>query len=76
MNPWAKNAKLKELGRFQQINMLDAIESYSLALFTRVLGWSSEEVQVFLAGVRRELVDRSLHIYGKLYFTYGQRVDE
>ncbi|RMJ24968.1 Methyltransferase [Aspergillus sp. HF37] len=75
MNPWAKNAKMKELGRFQQVNMLDAIESYSLALFTRVLGWSPEEVQVFLAGVRRELVDRSLHIYGKLYFTYGQRED-
>ncbi|PTU23992.1 hypothetical protein P175DRAFT_0519980 [Aspergillus ochraceoroseus IBT 24754] len=34
----AKSPKLKDLGRYQQLNMLEA-------LFTRFLGWSVEEVK-------------------------------
>jgi hypothetical protein len=64
---------MKELGRYNQVNSLESMESYSLALFTRVLGWKPEEVQVFLAGVRQELMDRSIHIYVKHYFVYGQK---
>jgi hypothetical protein len=44
-----------------------------MALFTRVLGWSTDEVKDFFAGVRRELTNRSLHIYAKFYFVYGQK---
>ncbi|RMJ22390.1 Methyltransferase [Aspergillus sp. HF37] len=76
LNPWAKNPKLKEIGRFQQVNMLEGQETFTLALFTRVLGWSAEEVTVFLADVRKELVDRSIHIYGKFFFVYGQKQGE
>lgn len=73
VNPWAKDFKMKELGRYEQVNLLEAMEAYSLALFTRVLGWSNEQVQVFFAGVRKELMDRSNHVYGKFYFVYGQK---
>ncbi|KAL2807746.1 S-adenosyl-L-methionine-dependent methyltransferase [Aspergillus granulosus] len=72
-SPWAKDPKLKELGRYQQANMLEALEAYSLALMTRFLGWSVAEVQLLLSGVRRELLDRKLHIYSKMYVLYGQR---
>ncbi|KKK23690.1 hypothetical protein ARAM_003448 [Aspergillus rambellii] len=41
----AKSPKLKDLGRYQQLNMLEALDAYSLALFTRFLGWSDEEVK-------------------------------
>lgn len=53
--------------------MLDGTESYSLALFTRVLGWSSDETRVFLAKVRHGIMDRSVHMYAKFYFVYGQK---
>ncbi|KAJ5157638.1 uncharacterized protein N7482_008738 [Penicillium canariense] len=33
-----------------------AVEAYSLALFTRVLGWSNNDTQVFLAGVLLGLI--------------------
>ncbi|KAL4864719.1 hypothetical protein BDV12DRAFT_7925 [Aspergillus spectabilis] len=72
-SPWAKNAKLKDLGRYHQANMLEALEAYSLALMTRFLGWTVEDVLVLLAGVRKELQDRTLHIYSRLYVVYGQR---
>ncbi|KAE8155233.1 putative methyltransferase [Aspergillus avenaceus] len=72
-SPWAKDAKLKEMGRFQQANMLEALDAYSLALFTRFLGWTVEEIQMLLVGVRKELMDRKLHIFSKYYMVCGQR---
>lgn len=53
--------------------MIECMEAYSLALFTRVLGWSHEATQAFFAGVRRELVDRSIHLYAKFYYVYGRK---
>lgn len=67
---------MKELGRYNQVNVVECLETYSLALFTRVLGWSIEEVTVFLAGVRQELVDRSIHLYSKYHIIYGQKQEE
>ncbi|KAL4812875.1 S-adenosyl-L-methionine-dependent methyltransferase [Aspergillus spinulosporus] len=72
-SPWAKDPKLKELGRFQQAHMIEALDAYSLALMTRFLGWTVEEVQVLLTSVRKELLDRKLHIYSRLYVVFGRR---
>ena len=72
-SPWAKDPKLKELGMYQQHLMLEALDAYSFALFTRVLGWEPERIHMLLAGVRKELMDRSLHCYGRIYFVYGQK---
>lgn len=72
-SPWAKDPKLKELGRYQQANMLEALDAYSLALFTRFLGWSVDQIQMLLVGVRSELLDRRLHIYSRYYLVYGRK---
>lgn len=64
---------MKEIGRFQQVNMTEGAEAYSMALFTRVLGWTSAEATAFFVGVREELVNRRLHLYAKFYYVYGQK---
>lgn len=64
---------MKELGRYHMINVIESLETYSLALFTRVLGWSWEEVTVLLAAVRNECMDRSIHMYSKFCIVYGQK---
>ncbi|KAJ5392644.1 hypothetical protein N7509_008134 [Penicillium cosmopolitanum] len=52
MGSWAKDPKLKEIGRYFRAQFIDgAVESYSLALFTRFGNWTSAEVQVLLARV-------------------------
>ncbi|KAL4922404.1 S-adenosyl-L-methionine-dependent methyltransferase [Aspergillus aurantiobrunneus] len=71
-SPWAKDPRLKELGKYHQANMLEALEAYSLALMTRFLGWTVEEVRLLLVGVRKELQDRTLHIYSRLYVVYAR----
>jgi hypothetical protein len=50
-----------------------AIEAYGLALFTRVLGWSNEETQVFFVGVRKDLKNRNVHSYCNLHIVYGRK---
>ncbi|RMJ22615.1 Methyltransferase [Aspergillus sp. HF37] len=73
VNPWPKDRRMKDLGRYNQVNVLEGLEAYTLASLTRVLGWDMQEVETFFAGVRKELVDRSLHVYVKFYFIYGQK---
>ncbi|KAL1967102.1 hypothetical protein VTN77DRAFT_3626 [Rasamsonia byssochlamydoides] len=70
---WPKDSKLKELGKYHQAQVLQAIGSYTPALYTRVLGWSREEVEVLCAAVRNEVKDRSIHIYQQAHFVYGRK---
>lgn len=44
------------------LQFLEGLEAFSIATFTQVLGWSHEEVQVFLALVRKDARDRTVHM--------------
>lgn len=44
------------------LQFLEGLEAFSIATFTQVLGWSLEEVQVFLALVRKDARDRTVHM--------------
>ena len=50
-------------------NISNGIQGLSLALFTRGLKWSVEELEVLLAEVRVNMRDRSIHSYWKMYVT-------
>lgn len=59
------------LGIWNTDNMINALPSLSLALFTRPkeeggLGWSLPELEVLLAGVRKDIRDPSIHGYWKM----------
>ncbi|KAL2071258.1 hypothetical protein VTL71DRAFT_12493 [Oculimacula yallundae] len=73
LGPWAKNRRQKEIGLYQQQNMLDASSAYGAAHFTRVLGWSNDEFSILSAGVRNEMKDRSGQLYSNLYVVYGRK---
>ena len=70
---WPKNPKLKEIGRYERAQVLDAVESYTLAMFTRVLGRSLQEAQVIMERVKCEMVDPTLHLYTDKYIIYGRK---
>jgi len=73
MNTWPKDKKWKAVGAWVLENMHGGLESMSLVMFTKVLGWSYEEVQVFLAQARKELKDKSIHAYWPVYCVYGRK---
>jgi SAM-dependent methyltransferase len=70
---WPKDPKLKEIGRCQRAQALDAVESYTLAMFTRVLGHSLQETQELMERVKCEIVDPKLHLYTAQYIIYGRK---
>lgn len=65
VNPWPEDKRQKEIGRWSEANILDGIQGFSLAWFSRVLGWSKAEIEVFLVGVRRAVSQRDVHAYHK-----------
>ncbi|KAJ5719829.1 hypothetical protein N7493_006707 [Penicillium malachiteum] len=72
---WPRDPIQKQIGRYNLCSLLMAVEAYSLALFTRVLGWSNTETQIFLAGVRRDLKNPEVHTYCNLHIVYGRKPD-
>jgi SAM-dependent methyltransferase len=73
LGPWPKDEKLKEIGRWHLLEAYQGVEGWTLALFTRVLGWSYEQVQLYLAQVRQGFSDRSIHAYTRVSVVYGQK---
>lgn len=61
---WPKDRRLKQIGLFFELQFLEgAVDGYSLALFTRLGGWSEAETQVLLAQVRQETKSKKMHLY-------------
>ena len=62
-NPWPKDKRLKEVGKYQCLAHIEGLEGVSLGLLTRGSKWKADEVSVLMARVRPELKDRSIHSY-------------
>lgn len=66
-SPWPKDRKLKEIGAFNLVNMLEGLQALSLFLFTKVHGWSAEEVGAFLPEVTKDLHKKEYHALSDMY---------
>jgi len=73
---WPKNAIDKEIGAFNLVNMLDATEGFTMALYTRVLGKSVEETTQAIKDIKKNLKNKSFHMYFQSVVTYGQKPEE
>lgn len=58
---WPKDKQLKGVGAFNLVQLREGLEGFSIALFTRILGWSRDELRVLLSKVRKDLDDRNVH---------------
>ncbi|UQC76248.1 TAM domain methyltransferase, partial [Colletotrichum lupini] len=76
LNTWPADPHLKSLGKWQFVNLNLGLEGLSLALLTRVLEWSREEVLALCAGVRRDLKDKRMHAYWKIHVVYAQKPED
>ncbi|KAF4953755.1 hypothetical protein FGADI_5748 [Fusarium gaditjirri] len=78
LNKWPKDPKHKQIGSWAQQNTLDALAALSLAVFTRpdgqgALGWSKEEVEVFLTDVRKDIKNVNIHSYWPIWSMYATK---
>uniref|UniRef100_A0A093XFV1 Cyclin-dependent kinase-like 5 n=1 Tax=Talaromyces marneffei PM1 TaxID=1077442 RepID=A0A093XFV1_TALMA len=73
LSPWHNDPRMKEIGRIRGVAMNEGVEGYSLALYTRFLGWSPTEVRILLAKVRSEFNDMQNQMYIAVHVVYGQK---
>lgn len=70
---WPKDKLMKEVGMYNREVLAEALQGVSMGPYTRGLGWTSAEVEVFLTKVRKSLADSSVHSYYTFHVVYGQK---
>jgi hypothetical protein len=61
IGPWPKDVRLREAGAFGYVNLMSGWHGLSVKVFTQILGWSAEELEVLLAKCRQELRRKDIH---------------
>jgi len=73
IGPWPRNRALQEVGLYWRAVLIEGLEAIALGPLIKGLGWRKEEVDVFLAGVRKAYLEKSTHSYMPFYVIYGQK---
>lgn len=60
---WAKGKRMKTLGMWYREDLLSGLQGFTVAVLTRALGMSVEEVELLLVGVREDIKSNRIHIY-------------
>ena len=64
------------MGYVQEEQFCGVIDSYTAALFTRVLGWTVEECDVLVEKAKAEVRDRQNQLYIPFTVAYGKRPEK
>ncbi|KZF23408.1 S-adenosyl-L-methionine-dependent methyltransferase [Xylona heveae TC161] len=72
-SPWPKDKRLKKIGGFEKLNLLEGAQGFLVRGFTGVLGRTREELELLLARLREELRTPKFHSYVPFYVVYGRK---
>ncbi|EME81678.1 uncharacterized protein MYCFIDRAFT_188664 [Pseudocercospora fijiensis CIRAD86] len=70
---WVKGKKKKKIGTLFQQDMIDALEGVSMRMFTKLLGWKSEDVFKLIDDIKGELKEGKMHVYLPMDFVWAQK---
>ncbi|KAG9200048.1 hypothetical protein G6514_007644 [Epicoccum nigrum] len=73
IGPWPRDPHLKALGRWGERNWCDGIEGWVMALYTRLLGWSYDEVKAFVRDFQAVIRDRSGRYWQEVRVVYARK---
>ena len=73
MGNWAKGKEMKQLGMYHLAQSLDAVDAYSLQLYTQVLGKGLDETLAELESVKKEMANKSNRLTGNYYCVIGRK---
>jgi SAM-dependent methyltransferase len=73
VNGWPAEPHMKELGRWNFLHITQGAEGWALFLLTKVMGWSVQEAQVFIAQFRNGVKDRKIHAYFETVVIYARK---
>ncbi|KAH8812898.1 methyltransferase family protein [Xylogone sp. PMI_703] len=70
---WHSDKKLKAIGLWHIEQLKQGLQGIVMGLFTRALGWTPEQVEIFLVELRRQLNDKNYHLLDHAYVVYGRK---
>jgi hypothetical protein len=68
--PWPKDKRMKLIGAFEMHNLLRGLSGMCLRMFSKGFGWTRDEIEIYLVGVRKDIQNMSYHTYWDLYVLY------
>ncbi|CCF43091.1 TAM domain methyltransferase [Colletotrichum higginsianum] len=75
VGPWAKDNNLRKIGDYCLAAIYDGLHAITIGPFTRGLGWSPVEVEVFLIQVRKDLLNPAIHAHVYFHSLSAQKPD-
>ncbi|KAK0127882.1 hypothetical protein ONS96_007382 [Cadophora gregata f. sp. sojae] len=70
---WARGEKMKTLGLWYREDLLAGLQGFTVAVLTRALGMSGEEVELLLVRVREDIRSNKIHVYIPVRVVYGRK---
>lgn len=73
---WPKDQKLKELGKWTKVGLLDGLQAFCISLLTRHEGWSTARVEELCRKARIDLMSKSANkYYFQGWFVHGRKAE-
>ncbi|ORY55836.1 S-adenosyl-L-methionine-dependent methyltransferase [Pseudomassariella vexata] len=72
-NNWPVDARQRQMGKFMAQDNMEILQGISLRTLRRGLGMSQIEVEVLLAQVRVDIMNKNIHFYWPCYVVYGRK---
>jgi hypothetical protein len=73
VGPWPNDKEQKLLGLYWRTAILDGLQGIAMGTLGRGKKWSQEEIEVYLVGVRKALMDNSIHTYWLYHIITAQK---
>jgi len=73
LNTWPRGKKEKLVALWMQQDLLDGLQGFSMRALVKGLGWSTEEVELLLMDVRKDIHNRQIHAYCDTIVVYGRK---
>ncbi|KAL4791000.1 S-adenosyl-L-methionine-dependent methyltransferase [Aspergillus venezuelensis] len=72
VNPWSSDSHLHNIGKWMQSNLLDGLSGWSYKPF-RNMGYSRNEIEMFLIDVRKSIQNLEVHAYFNFHVIVGRK---
>lgn len=72
-SPWAKSKRLKKIGAFELMNVLQGAQGFLVKGYTKEMGKSREQLELLLYRMRKELISGKMHAYVPYHVVYGRK---
>jgi len=71
--PWPADPKMQELGAWAKFATMQDIHGYMVYIWSSIMNWTPEEIEVYIAHFRRQVNNLRYHPYYMIRVAYGRK---